>query len=254
MNNSFKNNNKKGKNNLAFFTFQRGAFFISTILLILAITSAYPLYIEGETAQKNAQLALDNFENIALKKEKFEVQNTVKAYESENTVEKHESYNTTRTSEPQVTNEERINFDEIHQVTPKSIEKPEVEYIPIAKLNIEKINLEISVLSEWSYELLDISVNKFSGPEPNEPGNFIIIGHNYLNGEHFGNLNLMEIEDFIDLTDLSGRKITYEVYEILIIKPDEVEKLMTKEAQTLTLVTCDTNLDLRLIIKSRVIN
>ena len=107
---------------------------------------------------------------------------------------------------------------------------------------------------EWSYELLDISVNKFRGPEPNEPGNFIVIGHNYSNGEHFGKLDMVKIGDKIDLTDLSGRKISYEIYEILVIKPNELEKLKTKDIRTVTLITCDSNRNLRLVVKSREIN
>lgn len=207
--------NKKGKNFLTLFKLQTLIFIISGILLILAVSSVYSVYTEGKTAKNNAQQGLDKFEEIVLKAE---------------------------TSESQ-------------QPPSNPIEKTEVEYTPIAKLEVEKINLNVAVLSEWSYELLDISVNKFSGPEPNEPGNFIVIGHNYLNGSHFGSLNLLEIGDSIDFTDLSGRKITYEVYEILIIKPVEVEKLMTNKERTLTLVTCDDeNDELRLVIKSKEIN
>ncbi len=226
-------NNRKGKNILAFFTFQTWAFIISGILLILAISSAYPVYMEGKMAQKNAQLLLEKFEKVALKTETSKPQNTAAISESQNT------------------NDEEINSAEVQQLPSKPIEKTKVEYTPIAKLQIEKTGLNLSVLSEWSYELLDISVNKFSGPEPNEPGNLIVIGHNYLNGAHFGSLHLLGIGDLIDLTDLTGRKITYEVYEILTIMPDEVEKLTTNEVRTLTLVTCDTNNKLRLVIKSK---
>ncbi|MFW5799958.1 MAG: sortase [Spirochaetota bacterium] len=140
---------------------------------------------------------------------------------------------------------------EITRFNSEPAEKSKVEYTPIAKMEIEKIGLELSVLSEWSYRLLEISVNKLRGPEPNEPGNFIVIGYNYLNGIHFGSLNLLKVGDLIDLTDLSGRTIIYEVYEILIVKPEEVEKLETDKALTLTLVTCDTKLDYRLVVKSK---
>lgn len=241
-----KNSNyKRGKNILAFFTFQTWAFIISAILLILAIGSAYPVYMEGKTAQKNAEQSLEAFEMVVLKTEPSKSQNTAEIAESSNTAVIGTSQNI---------DEEEINSDEVQQLPSKAIEKPKVEYTPIAKLQAEKIGLNVSVLSEWSYELLDISVNKFNGPEPNEPGNFIVIGHNYSNGAHFGSLHLLEIGDLIDLTDLLGRKITYEVYEILTIKPDEIEKLMTDEVRTLTLVTCDTNNALRVVIKSKETN
>ena len=81
-----------------------------------------------------------------------------------------------------------------------------------------------------------------------------MIGHNYLNGAHFGSLHLLEVGDVIDLTDLAGRKISYEVFEILIIEPDDVAQLLTDQEHALTLVTCDTNNQLRLVIKSSASN
>lgn len=256
MNNSSEknSNNKKGKNILAFFTFQKWAFIISVILLIVAVFSAYPTYLEGKTAKENAQQSLDAFENIAFKTETSAEQNTVEIIESQNTVQLLKTGYDIDSSYTQRINQEEINSNEIQQVETELVEKSEVEFTPIAKLQVDKIGLEMSVLSEWSYELLEISINKFSGPEPNESGNFIIVGHNYSNGEHFGKLDLIQAGDLIYLTDLSGRKITYEVYEILVIKPDETEKLKTIDIRTLTLITCDTNRDLRLVVKSREIS
>jgi sortase (surface protein transpeptidase) len=43
-------------------------------------------------------------------------------------------------------------------------------------------------------------------------------------------------------------------YEILTIEPDDVAQLMTDQAHALTLVTCDTNNLLRLVVKSSAIN
>ena len=136
---------------------------------------------------------------------------------------------------------------------PKSTINTTLGFAPktIAVLNIDAINLNLPVLSEWSYELLDISVCKYEGANPNEPGNFIIIGHNFLNGAHFGNLYLVKYGDIVDITDLTGREEHYVVYEILLIKPDETDKLSTDEESTVTLVTCDYTGDMRLIIKCK---
>lgn len=59
--------------------------------------------------------------------------------------------------------------------------------------------------------------------------------------------------DLLELTDLSGRKLIYEVYEIQVIKPDELDKLLTDKEKTLTLVTCDADNRFRLIVKSHAI-
>ena len=242
-------NNEKGEKILAFFTFQKIFFSFSVVLLIIAISSAYTLSIKDKAAQANTQQSLENFEKTLLQEETPVLENTTKAPKYQ--------YDIDRSNSLRV-NEEGINSNKIQQITYLPKDKPkiahEIAHESIAKLYVEKIDLEIAVLSKWSYELLEVSVNKFGGPEPNESGNFIVIGHNYSNGEHFGNLDLIEIGDLIELTDLSGRKITYEVYEMLIIKPNEVEKLKTVDIRTLTLITCDVNRNLRLVVKSREIN
>lgn len=213
-------------------------FGLSGLLVILAIAFAYPVYMEGVAAQKNAHLAIETFDHVILETKTDKIQRL-----PETTGILLESIN------EEVVD---VNTDQQQPLTP--VEKPQVAYTPIAKLQVEKIGLEVSVLSEWSYALLDISVNKFSGPDPNELGNFVVIGHNYTNGAHFGRLHLLEIGDLIDLTDVSGRKVTYEVYEILVIKPDDVAQLKTVQDRTLTLITCDTNNEWRVIVKSEAIH
>lgn len=207
----------------------RWAFIVSGILFFLAVVSAYPPYLEGKTAQDNSQLLLMEFEQIVLKTEQTN------------------SLSQMQISVPSTTRE----IVEAPQSTIEPVKKVALKYTPIAKLEIDKIGLNVSVLSEWSYELLEISVNKFHGPEPNELGNFIVIGHNYNNGAHFGKLHLLEIGDEIELTDLTGRKLTYEVYEMLKIKPTEVEKLSTNNERTLTLATCDKDNAWRVVVKSK---
>jgi len=225
-----KQNYSKGKNNLGLATIQTWLFALSAILLLIAGSSVYSVYLEEKTAKDNAKDILENFEQKLIKVEGTKL----------------------------ITNYNKpLNSNEILQPTPTVSKSPvpavplKERYKPIAKIYIKKIGLRIPVLSEWSYELLDISVCKFSGPEPNEPGNFVIIGHNYLIGAHFGDLHLLVKGDVVNLTDLSGKKKTYEVYETLTIKPDEVEKLETNEVCTVTLVTCSSKGKLRLVVKCK---
>lgn len=223
---------KKGKSILAFFSqFHRVAFLISAILLVFAASSAYQAFTEGNAAEKNAEETLDLFEQLVLKTDDSEPRSI---------------------SEPLITYE-RVEVVGEEEVEPITEANPNV-YEPIAKIQIDRIGLNVSVLSEWSYELLDISVNKFSGPEPNEPGNFIVIGHNYINSAHFGSLKRVKTGDLIKLTDLSGKTLTYEVFEVLIIKPTEVEKLESDNPLALTLVTCDANNKFRLVVKSKALD
>lgn len=206
------------------------AFTLSIVFLIIASISAYFVFMEGRTAQINAQKSLNDFEQELLK---------------------------TEIDEAIPTHKESLNTNDDWEITPipwsDSVKTApqEVKTKSIAKIQIEKLDLDLSVLSEWNYKALEISVCKFIGPEPNEPGNFVIIGHNYKNGAHFGRLSLLDNGDLIDLTDLSGRKKTYEVYEKLTIESDEIDKLSTNETYSVTLVTCTSKGKLRLVIKCK---
>ena len=57
------------------------------------------------------------------------------------------------------------------------------EYYAIATINIPKLNWSepYPILDHWSVALLKISPCKFHGADPNEVGNFCIVGHNYRN-------------------------------------------------------------------------
>ena len=67
--------------------------------------------------------------------------------------------------------------------------KDGVKYTTEAILKIPKINIEYPVLSATSDALLFVSLNKYWGPEPNEIGNYCIVGHYYENGKMFGKLH-----------------------------------------------------------------
>lgn len=244
--------NKKGKSNLAFFKIHTVLFILSGILLVMAISLSYSVYKEGNIAKVNAEQSLEEVEKIILTNDEIRPSNPTKPpnmYEEK-------SMNEAVQIELEDVKLEEIDTKAIEpeERDGEAIETPEEEYSTIAKIEMEEIGLHTSVLSRWSYELLDISVNKFHGPEPNEQGNFIVIGHSYRNGTHFGSLHLLEIRDVIKLTDVSGRTIEYEVYEILIIKPDELEKIKSDHPLSLTLITCDKDNEYRLVVKSKAIN
>ena len=64
-----------------------------------------------------------------------------------------------------------------------------VTYSTESIITIPEIGITYPVLSETSDRLLEVSVNKYWGPEPNEVGNYCIVGQNYRNGKMFGKLN-----------------------------------------------------------------
>lgn len=125
-------------------------------------------------------------------------------------------------------------------------------YPVIAKLEIEKIDLDTLVLKEHSKQTLAMSVTKFFGANPNEVGNFCIAGHNYITKNMFHNLKKVNVGDKIKLTDLTGRSINYKVYRKLTVLPNETQCLSqrTNGRTELTLITCTTDSSKRIVIKA----
>lgn len=95
------------------------------------------------------------------------------------------------------------------------------KYKTEAIITIPSIGISYPVLSETSDELLEISVNKYWGPSPNEIGNYCIVGHNYRNGKMFGRLSELVNGDIVELEDMSGRTLKYKVYYKYVVQPTD---------------------------------
>ena len=123
-------------------------------------------------------------------------------------------------------------------------------------LNIPSLGINYAVLSETSDELLKISLNKFWGCEPNEVGNYCIVGHNY-DGKDimFGKLNRIKNGDEVELQDYTGRTLTYKVYNTFIVDPSDVActSQLTTGKKEMTLITCAEGGKRRLIVKCRAV-
>ena len=127
------------------------------------------------------------------------------------------------------------------------------EYYTIGTVNIPSINVYYPILSTTTTELLKISPCKFWGPDPNEVGNFCIVGHNYKNSKFFSKVPNLENGDIIEITDLSGRTINYIVYDKYIVDPENVEctSQKTNGRKEITLITCTNDSSQRYIIKAK---
>lgn len=130
-----------------------------------------------------------------------------------------------------------------------------IEYSSEAVITIPSIGISYPVLTETSEELLEISVNKYWGPSPNEVGNYCIVGHNYRNGKMFGRLSELENGDIVELEDLSGRTVKYKVYNRYVVKPTDTRctSQLTNGKKELTLITCTNYGKERLVVKCRAI-
>lgn len=131
--------------------------------------------------------------------------------------------------------------------------KDGVKYTTEAILKIPKINIEYPVLSATSDALLFVSLNKYWGPQPNEVGNYCIVGHYYENGKMFGKLHKLKNGDKAELTDLSGNTLTYQVYNKYVVEPTDTRctSQLTDGRKELTLITCTNGGKQRLVVKLR---
>ena len=104
----------------------------------------------------------------------------------------------------------------------------------IGWLDIPAIELELPVMSEWSYSRLKTAPCRYSGTVRGE--DLVLLGHNYT--RHFGKLDRLRVGDEVLFTDMDGVVYRYEVAARDILDADAVAE-MTAGEYDLTLFTCD---------------
>lgn len=130
------------------------------------------------------------------------------------------------------------------------------EYVTDAVLKIPSLDINYPVLkTEEKHidEVLKISLVKYWGNNPNEEGNYVIVGHNYKNKKMFGKLPDIEMGAIIELTDLTGKTLKYKVYDTYIVDPTDTSCTSQKTGgkKELTLITCRTYGTQRQVVKAR---
>ena len=148
---------------------------------------------------------------------------------------------------------EQIDTEESDELIIKESVINERTYETIAILYIPTLDIQYPVLSSTSKELLKVSLNKYWGPNPNKPGNFCIVGHNYNDEKFFGKLNNIKIGEFVQLTDMSGKTLQYKVYDTYVVDPDDTDctSQLTNGETEITLITCTRDFKQRFIVKAR---
>ena len=87
-------------------------------------------------------------------------------------------------------------------------------YLVAGTIEIPATGLSCPVLAEEEYSksALETSVVILHGVGLNQPGNTTIAGHNYRNGNFFSNNKKLNIGDKIYITDLTGKRLSYTIY------------------------------------------
>lgn len=122
----------------------------------------------------------------------------------------------------------------------------------IGKITIDKINLNYSILSTCSEELLKIAPCRLCGPEPNQIGNLCIAGHNYDNEKFFSNITKLSIGDIICIYDLNNEYVEYSIYDKFEVEINDTSVLnQDTNNKELTLITCNNKKKNRFILKAK---
>lgn len=103
----------------------------------------------------------------------------------------------------------------------------------VGYLSIQKLELELPVMSEWDYERLKIAPCRQFGSSRTD--DLVIAAHNYK--KHFGYLYQLEVGDPVSFTDMDGIENFYEVALVETLEPTEVEAVQNSD-HDLVLYTC----------------
>ncbi|MBR5616861.1 MAG: sortase [Oscillospiraceae bacterium] len=113
----------------------------------------------------------------------------------------------------------------------------------IGYLSIPILELELPVISEWSYPRLRIAPCRHFGSTKTD--DLVIAAHNY--ESHFGKLKQLKTGDLLTFTDMDGEKILYEVQVIDVLQPTAVDAVKNSDFD-LVLYTCTYGGESRVVV------
>ena len=117
-------------------------------------------------------------------------------------------------------------------------------YSYIGYLSIPSLELELPIMSDWSYPQLKLSPCRFNGTVRGE--DLVLMAHNYKS--HFGYISQLKIGDAVIFTDMDGNIWHYSVAAMDILPAEAVEE-MTAGEYDLTLFTCAPNRTQRITVR-----
>lgn len=119
-------------------------------------------------------------------------------------------------------------------------------------IEIPATNLSCPIISrsDYSEKALNTAVVEIYGPGLNQVGNTTISGHNYRNGTFFSNNKKLNIGDKIYITDLTGKRLAYTIYNKFEAEENYADYMVrdTEGAIEISLSTCTDDTQKRLII------
>ncbi len=137
-------------------------------------------------------------------------------------------------SNEEIARDESAGIENIVMDVPQEMLTTQVNgYDCIGVLSIPVLELELPVLTDWSYAKLKIAPCHYYGTYYET--NFVIAAHNYQS--HFGRLSELQSKDLILFTDVSGTVRGYEVVLLETLPGNATEEMITSGFD-LSLYTC----------------
>lgn len=118
--------------------------------------------------------------------------------------------------------------------------RPELDLTLMGTVKIPKLGITENIVQGVDQEILYAVGHDPNTAEPGQVGNAVLAGHrNYLHMHPFKHLPKMELGDKI-YVEMEDQQYTYEVYDILTVKPEDVwvTQPQPEEERMLTLITC----------------
>ena len=128
-------------------------------------------------------------------------------------------------------------------------------YTILGRIEIPKAGINTVILKEHTYAAMNIGAIKTYGVDLNEKGGFVISAHNFrgMNVFFYPIKNLRK-NDVISITDNKGRKFNYFVYSIeRNVIPNDTSYLFETNDYHVTLVTCESGGQSRIIVKAHIV-
>ena len=205
------------------------------IVIILGIVGFLAYYfITNYLVLKEAEEAVDSFEEIV---EELPKENVI-----ENTVVEPQNNQTVTTTQNKTTTSGTRRTTSSYR-----------GYNMIGTIQIPKTKVKAPVVDKVTVKSISAAVGILYGPGLNEVGNTVLVAHNYRNGTFFSNNKKLVIGDKIYITDATGRKIEYNVYNTYTTSDMDFSYATrdTTGKREISLSTCTTDASKRLVIWAR---
>ena len=124
----------------------------------------------------------------------------------------------------------------------------------VGTVEIPKIKVKYPILFPLSKRSLEIATAMLDTQNGiNEPGNTTILGHNYRNNMFFSKNHTLKVGDKIYITDNSGNRVEYTIYEGFSTTPSDARYMRrdTKGQTEVSLSTCSDDSQQRYVVLAR---